>query len=397
MHYDLIIVGGGVVGRSLACALAKASLNLALIDATEKERPDPRLFALNYGSSCFLTSLDLWPQLEPQSAAIKEIHISHRGRFGATRLNAAKVQLPALGYVVRANEINQALSKALLKLPEQGKFTEFRPATVKALELHETKSILTIEREGVLTKLSANLILAADGTDSTIRKLLNFSTQEVDYQQSALVTTSTLSRSHQNLAYERFLDDGALAMLPLKDEGNLNTLAATIWTGSTKSISALKQLSDPDFIQALQAQFGYRLGRIKNIGQRHTFPLQFIHVKNPVKENVILVGNAAHTLHPLAAQGLNLALYEIAHLTQLILKNQQEKKPLHYGLAEKVSEFQPKTNLLFSHYLNQIFSSDGLGLNLARQLGMAGLDLCPPLKNKFSRLLAMENIKWLTP
>jgi len=149
-------------------------------------------------------------------------------------------------------------------------------------------------------------------------------------------------------------------------------------------------------LQTLQTQFGYRLGRLQSISQRYVFPLHFTQVKNPVRENVILIGNAAHTIHPLAAQGLNLALYEIAQLCQALCCNLQHKRPLSWGLAQNAAYFQPKINLLFSHYLSQIFSSDFWGSHFARQLGMVGLDLCPPLKKQFSRLMAMESIKWLT-
>lgn len=397
MHYDLIIIGGGLVGRSLACALRQTSLNIALIDASEQERPDPRLIALNYGSFCFLDSLGIWSQLEQHSAPIHEVHISHRGRFGATRLTANKIQLPSLGYVVRAEKINQALGETLLSQHSPNRYTELRPAKVKAIELLEKNTAVTIERQGQTNRVTGSLILAADGTDSTIRKLLNFETKTVDYQQSAIVTTSTLCRPHQNIAYERFLEDGALAMLPLQSGNADQSTCATIWTANTKTIASLAHLNENEFLQTLQTHFGYRLGRLKSSSERHVFPLQFIHVKNPIKGNVILIGNAAHTIHPIAAQGLNLALYEIAHLTQALLKNVQNNQPLAQGLEEKVLHFQPKTNLLFSHYLSQLFSSDFWGLNFARQLGMVGLDLCPPIKKQFSRLLAMESIKWLTP
>jgi 2-octaprenyl-6-methoxyphenol hydroxylase len=396
MHYDLIIIGGGLVGKSLACALRHTSLKIALVDAAKLDRPDPRLIALNYGSFSFLESLGLGPLLQPKSAAIQAVHVSHRGRFGISRLEAQKIQLPALGYVVRAQHINESLDHILLKTQEVN-YTELRPAKVKALELHEEKTALTVEQEGKTTRITGSLILAADGTGSTIRKLLNFETETIDYEQSALVTTSTLGRSHHHIAYERFLEDGALAMLPLHNEDSRHFTCATIWTASTKTIAALAHLDEAAFLQTLQTQFGYRLGQLKCISERHVFPLQFIQVKNPLKGNVLLLGNAAHTIHPLAAQGLNLALYELAHLTQLLLKNIATQQPLQQGLAEKRTQFQPRANLLFSHYLNQLFSSENLGLNFARQLGMVGLDLCPPIKKQLSRLLAMENLKWLKP
>ncbi len=396
MHYDLIIIGGGLVGRSLACALSQAPLKIALIDANEQNLPDPRLIALNYGSVHFLEKLGLWPCLAPLSTPIHEVHVSHRGRFGATRLSAQTAHLPTLGSVLRASDINQALDETLSQARNPGQFTEWRPARVTTLTLHEKKSTLTLEYQGVESRLTGNLIIAADGSHSTIRRLLSFDTHTVDYQQSALVTTTRLGRPHENRAYERFLDEGALAMLPLKDKETQDRLCATIWTAGTPAIAALQSLEEPAFLQALQTQFGYRLGRLTGINRRAVFPLQLIQVKNPLQGNVLLIGNAAHTIHPIAAQGLNLALYEIAHLSQLLLRNLREQEPLGAGLAENLSRFQPKMNLLFSHYLSQIFAAGFWGSNFARQLGMVGLDLCPPIKKKLGRRMAMESIQWLT-
>ncbi|HVY53518.1 MAG TPA: FAD-dependent monooxygenase, partial [Gammaproteobacteria bacterium] len=259
-------------------------------------------------------------------------------------------------------------------------------------DLQKDKANIIIEKEGQNIALSANLVLAADGTHSTVRSLLNFETDTTDYQQKAIVAPVTLQRNHHHIAYERFLNDGAIAMLPLKNE---TPACAMIWTAANNQIDNLMSLSDSEFLKILQKQFGYRLGKLINIEQRATFPLHFIHVKNPIKDNVILIGNAAHTIHPVAAQGLNLALYEIAHITQVLLENHKEEQPLIKGLSEKLPKLQPKTNLMFSHYLNPLFSSNWFAINAAKQAGMMILDLCPPLKNKLSRMLAMEKVRWL--
>src|SRR5689334_17464819 len=145
MHYDIIITGGGFAGKSLALALGKAPLNLALVDASQQEQPDPRLIALNYGSIRFLTHLGLWPTLEPLSTPIHEVQVSHRGHFGGTCLSSEAIHLPTLGYVVRAQHLNEALDVALRTSIGQNRFTEWRPAKVKALALQEHNTSLTIE------------------------------------------------------------------------------------------------------------------------------------------------------------------------------------------------------------------------------------------------------------
>lgn len=387
MHYNIIIIGGGLVGKSIACALRHTNLSIALIDASAYDKPDPRLIALNYGSFSFLNQIDAWQHIEPYSAPINEVHVSHRGQFGTTCMRADAIDLPALGYVVRARHINKALDAEITQL------TELRPAVLSNIQLKKPYTIITLEQEGSHQEITGDLILAADGTYSTARQLLHFEAKKIDYHQSAIVAVTTLNRSHFNIAYERFLDDGAIAMLPLRHEQEYQV--ATIWTASTIKISQLLELNDEDFLKELQSQFGYRLGKLKAVSSRAVFPLHFIHVKNPIKENVILIGNAAHTIHPIGAQGLNLALYEIAHLTQALSENIKMQQPLTTHLAKKLPQFHPKINLTLSHYLNPLFSSNSWVINLARQTGMVAFDICSPLKNQFSRLLAMESVKWL--
>lgn len=393
MSYDLIIVGGGLVGRSIAAALRHSSLKIALIDAVKVEKHDPRLIALNYGSICFLKKCGLWEAIQPAGSAIEEVHVSKRGQFGATRLLAKDIELEALGQVVPAAAINQALAEALNGRQEN--YHECRPVTVTGIRLIDQGATLTVQEGDKESEISASLIIAADGTHSSLRKLMDFETEVLDYQQSALVTTTLLERSHRHKAYERFLDEGALAMLPLKEDEQGQHRCATIWTASTTTIQELTQLSDQDFLKRLQDEFGYRLGRLKANTARHVFPLHFFQVKNPVKGPVILIGNAAHTIHPVAAQGLNLALYEISELTQLILNNANKQQALLTDLPANLIAGAQKTNLLLSHYLTPLFSSNLWGASFARQLGMVALDLCPPLKNRLSRLLAMEQQQWV--
>jgi 2-octaprenyl-6-methoxyphenol hydroxylase len=379
MHYDLIIVGGGLVGKSIACALRHSTLKIALIDAKKEDALDPRLIALNQASVAFFKELELWPQLLKHAAPINDIHISRRGHFGVTRLNTQSLDYEALGYVVPARFINEALSQAL----GASSHTELRPVVLKALVQTPEAVELTLEPNPICDQLRASLILAADGTHSFVRQHLNFEVESAEYHQTALVTETYLGRAHSHRAYERFLEDGALAMLPLQDKRY-----ATIWTASSERIAALMQLSDVAFLETLQQQFGYRLGALQKTGTRYTYPLHFMHVKNPIQDRVVLVGNAAQTLHPLAAQGLNLALDGVARLTRQIRMNVERHSPLQSCLEAPVPAGGKKMNLYFSHYLNQIFSTKVPGGNLARQLGMVGLDLCDPLKKQLTLLLA---------
>ena len=366
MHYDIIIIGGGMVGASLACALKGTHLRIALIDAAPLSPPaeDPRLIALNYNSVCLFKNISIWPELSQHAAAINEVHISHRGHFGRTRLKAHELKLNALGYVVPATYINAALTT---QLNQQQHIDLFRPATLTQIEQDHTKARITIETVHGKKTLSTSILIAADGTRSSVRDLLAIPTETIDYHQQAIVTITELQRPHHQVAYERFLATGAIAMLPLSGQR-----VATIWTDHEKIIAELMELDDLTFLSQLQKQFGYRLGRLQRIQQRHVYPLKLIKATQQIQQRTILIGNAAHTIHPIAAQGLNLALYEIAALTDYL--TQQPIETLALPIAFDYFQQQEKT-IGLSHHLSWIFSANIVGFNTLRQIGITGLDM----------------------
>ncbi len=379
-HYDIIIVGGGMVGATLAAALKNPALNIAMLDAVATHAEDKRLIALNHSSFMLFHNLAIWPSLENSAAAIREVHVSNRGHFGTTCLTAEEIGLSELGFVVPAKNINSALYS---KLTELKNVTLLRPAKLTGLDSNPTQVTLTIELESIVQTLTASVVIAADGTFSTVRELLNIPTEIVDYQQKALVTVTELQRSHQHVAYERFLPNGAIAMLPLTGHR-----AATIWSANTNDIDKLLQLSDSDFLAVLQKQFGYRLGKLLNIEQRFVYPLKLVRAKKQISERIILIGNAAHTVHPIAAQGLNLALYEIAVLADHL--NAQHRENLSLENIPSYLE-QQNASINVSHYLTRLFSSDFFLVNALRQIGMVGLDICPMVKKRFMQRVLGES------
>lgn len=374
MQYDIIIIGGGMVGASLACALQNTNLRIALVDATPLQaHADHRLIALNYSSYVLLNNLGIWQDLSSHAAPIQQVHISDRGHFGKIRLKAEEVGVQALGYVVPAQEINSALNRTIAK---QSTVTILRPATLKQLSQVPTHATIAIETTEGMIELQGKLIIGADGTHSSVRELLNIPTETTPCEQSALVTVTELHRPHLNIAYERFHQSGAIAMLPLVDER-----VATIWTDDNHIIRNLLQQDDVAFLATLQKQFGYRLGRLKYIGKRYSYPLHMLRSKQTIQQRVVLLGNAAHTLLPLAAQGLNLALAEIAMLTQCIIDNPTEP---NWQLYQTWQEKQQANSTRLSHQLPKLFSDDFSLVTIARQIGMIGLDMCPPIKKRFA-------------
>jgi len=384
MKFDIIIIGGGMVGATLACALSelsKSALKIALIDAalplSVSSHQDRRLIALNDSNCCLFENLGLWGDLLPFGAPIEQVHVSHQGHFGIARLLPQELGLTKLGYVIPAKDINAVLFSFLQKKENITLFF-----SEKLLELTQDKNtdqvFITVSTVSGEKKYKADIVIGADGSDSTVRRLLNIPIQKIDYQQSALVTVTELMREHKNIAYERFQEKGAIAMLPLK-----GTCVATIWTAPTVFIDELMQLGDLEFLQTLQKQFGYRLGRLKKIHPRATYPLSMQYTEQQKKKNILLIGNAAHTQHPIAAQGLNSALYEVAVLTEYLTAQD--------SLKNSLENFQPNhSQQNFSRYLSdglvKLFSNQSLLPTILRQTGMISFDLCSLAKKKFAHL-----------
>jgi 2-octaprenyl-6-methoxyphenol hydroxylase len=374
--FDIIIVGGGMVGASLACALAnQRELKIAIIDAAPLTiQEDHRLIALNYSSICFFKNLAIWDELSAYAEPIAQVHISDRGQFGMTRLTAQEADLPSLGHVVPAKFINATLDKIIRQAPQ---ITVLRPSTLNKISQSATQVDITVTTATGEMNLTGNILIAADGTHSTVRKELNIPVTKKNLQQSALVTVTTLQRPHHNIAYERFHQGGAIAMLPLPD-----LQVATIWTDDDKEIQRLLQLSDAEFLATLQKQFGYRLGKLLQTGQRHHYPLHHVIANQTSQRRILLIGNAAHTFTPVAAQGLNLALAEIAMLVEYI-----STQPHRSDWSDYVSwQAQRQTiSQRLSERLPALFSQGFLPIKFVRQLGLVALDICTPLKTRFTR------------
>jgi 2-octaprenyl-6-methoxyphenol hydroxylase len=373
MHFNVSIVGGGMVGATLAISLKNTPLQIALIEAASMNASnDPRLIALNDSSVGFFERIGIWPALKSYATPIEQIHVSNRGHFGITRINCREFNMRALGHVVPAKYINAALYSAL---SDAHNIKIMSPLAVCALTQLEESITLDLKGDFPVQTLHTDVVIGADGSFSTVRDLAGMAIDKIDYQQSALVTSTVLQRDHNNIAYERFQAEGAIAMLPLS-----SNRAATIWTASNEAAAHRMTLTDEAFLKELQTYFGYRLGRFLSIEKRAIYPLQMIRAKQQLKKNVLLIGNAAHTFHPIAAQGLNLALYETAVLADY-LKNRTGK----ISFKELSIDFF-KTNFSkhLSHHLTWIFSSNFFMFNGVRQLGMLGLDVLPGLKKRFA-------------
>lgn len=382
--YDLVIVGGGLVGASLACALQRTPLRIAVLEGVAPEAPaqpsyDDRSTALAPSTVRLFQAVGLWEALRGAATPIREIHVSEQGRFGFTRMGAAEEGLDALGYVISNRRLGEVLPA---RMREQANVEVLCPAQVEGLERQSEAVALTVGTEQGVRSLAARLVVAADGARSHTRDCLGIAVRERDYGQVAVIANLTPEREHRGRAFERFTPDGPMALLPL-DGGR----CALIWSVQAARAEAVLALSDADFLAEVQARFGHRLGRLLKVGARSRYPLTMISAREVTAERAVILGNAAHTLHPVAGQGFNLALRDVAWLAELL--HEAALAGGDPGRAELLARYaQGRVHDYrrvggFTDLLVRVFSNRLPGLTLARNLGLVGLDLFPAAKRGF--------------
>ena len=391
---DVLIVGGGLVGASFALALASHNQELKIcmvesIEAASESQPsfDDRSTVLSKSSANLFADMGLWPHLSNLVAPIQHIHTSEKGQFGMSRLHASEYDVDAMGYVVD----NKGLGTQLYAQLKQ--FTNIQllsPAKVTSLQVFAESyqaQILELNQQKT-QECHARLVVMCDGGRSDLAQALGLTSQAKHYQQVALIANIELQKNHQGWAYERFAQEGPIAMLPLLSfQGKARS--ALVWTTSTSSLDERMALSDHDFLTELQAEFGHRLGRFKGVGERAYYPLKIQRSNELVRSRLAVLGNAAHTLHPVAGQGFNLALRGAALLAHNVLAN--TAKGLDIGALSNLASFaqtqeqDAKRIQAASHGLVSAFSYQATPIRLARNLANMALDHCPIAKGSFAR------------
>ncbi|MDH5594003.1 MAG: 2-octaprenyl-6-methoxyphenyl hydroxylase [Gammaproteobacteria bacterium] len=384
--FDVLIVGGGMVGASLAIALRDQPVRIGMIEAVawqveDKPGYDDRTIALAWGSRRIFDSMGVWQAMTPDATAIKTIHVSDQGHFGFTRLDARQQQVEALGYVITARAIGKVLTQ---QLAEQTNVTLISPATVTNLECDKHCATVTVNQEGQSRQYTTSLLVGADGVKSTIRELLSIDTTMKDYGQTAVIANLTTEKAHNHIAFERFTRTGPLALLPMDDHR-----CALVWTVETDEVDDVMSLDDDRFLQAVQKRFGYRLGKLLKVGKRDAYPLRLVRAQEQVRERLVLIGNAVHTLHPVGGQGFNLGLRDVATLAQVIAEarhtgNDIGSLPILNHYAEwRISDHERVIG--FTDNLVKLFSNDSLPLSFARNVGLLAADVLPPVKKALLR------------
>ena len=382
--YDIVIVGGGMVGSALACALANSTLKIALIEGHEpptqwpEDSFDLRVSAISPASKTFFQTLDVWDAMhEMRATAYTEMHVWDAGGNGSIHFDSAEIGEANLGHIVENRIINKAL---IDRAHTFDNIDIYCPNTPSTLQFANDLAQLQLD-DGTL--LQAALLVGADGGQSWVRQQAGITVTINDYQQTAVVASITTEYSHQHTAWQRFLPSGPLAFLPVSE----NNISSIVWSTSTEEAERLCELDETAFRQELEIAFEQKLGKILHAGPRAYFPIKGQHAKNYVKPHLALIGDAAHTIHPLAGQGVNLGFADAQCLADIILTAYAAQKPIgNFKTLRRFERTRHGDNLLMLEAMGvfkQLFSNNTPGLRELRNIGLDFADCSTPIKYFF--------------
>ncbi len=369
---SLIIVGGGPVGLVLALMMRQYELPFTILEARKKGDAyrDKRALALSYGSKVILERLGVWHVVAANATPINAIHVSQAGGLGRTKLQATEHDLPALGYVVSYGTLMEALDE---KIGDENVLYE---AAASAIRQDETAARVDFLYQGEKQSLTTTLVAIAEGGRS-LGDVSGIERHAKAYGHDALVSMVSCELPHDYIAYERFTPTGPMALLP-----NGERDFSLVWTGEKASIDRLLGLEETLFLEELHSAFGDRVGRFLTVGKRLSFPLVKSELKTKVTPHMVVIGNAAQTMHPVAGQGFNVGLRDATSLAKIL----SVTLPSEWGGETMLKNYagtrvrDTKGGLLFTDFLVNLFSNDLLGVTSLRGVGLGLLDILPPVK-----------------
>lgn len=427
-HFDVVISGGGLSGSLMALSLLSLKktdgnpLSIAIVEAnytdinsaeingtetstteefsakiiseslSKKSVFDERVLALSHASADYLKTLKVWPLLQQHAQPITHIHISDRGYYGKARITAEEHNVSAVGYVIEMSKLGLALHQAVAGYAKNhainnSTLTWFTPDSIECVEWQSESVNITLAST---QQLSASLLIGCDGAHSVCRQAAQISCDTFEYNQFALITNVSTALPHNGAAFERFTKNGPIAMLPMVKVANENSRCSLVWTLTPEQANEMKSLTDNEFKVALEQAFGSWLGAIDKVGKRHVFPLLLVQAKEQIYHRMALIGNASHTIHPIAGQGFNLGLRDVKALTQTLKKvlanNEGNKDIGAFNLLTDYAESRKKDHkhiITLTDSLVTLFSNDLFPLVAGRNIGLKVLNYVPAIKNTF--------------
>jgi 2-octaprenylphenol hydroxylase len=386
-NFDVIIAGGGLVGTTLACILARTDRfkHIALIEASAPTAwqgdYDMRVSAITPASRNIFQAIGVWQAMvEQRVSPFREMQVWDATGAGHIHFDSADIGVAELGYIIENRVMQRALEQCVAA---HDQVTIFRPQRVVDMQLDDNTVTVMLDDQ---QSLQASLVVGADGSRSPTRDMAGIQTRGWAYEQSAVVATIQTGDSHRRTAWQRFLPTGPLAFLPLPDPH----LCSIVWSTTPQQATALLAMSEPEFLAELQQAFGDRLGSMVRLhDQRGAFPLRLQHAEHYCHQGYVLVGDAAHTVHPLAGQGVNLGLADVATLAEVLVKARLAgRQPGEMGVLRSYERWRKGDNLSMMFTFDgfkRLFGNDLAALAWLRNGGLSLVDRLAPVKQAIMR------------
>jgi len=386
-QYDLAIVGGGLVGASLACALAPLGVSIVLLEAvpprvTAKPGYDDRTLALSASSCRILQGIGVWPLIEHDVTAIRKIYVTEVNRPGRVELDARELGLSCFGHVAEARVLGAAMMRLLPQLPG---VNFVYPARLKSLEHSASGVRLSVQGADGDAVFSAGLVVGADGADSLVREALGIAVDRHDYGQTAVICNITPRQAHAGRAFEMFSPTGPFALLP-----HVGDRCGLVWCVASEAAEALMQLPDEAFLQQAQARFGDTLGPWQRVGRRTAYPLRLVRARSDTGPRALILGNAAHAIHPVGAQGFNLGLRDVAVVAELVAAQREQVAHADLGSPALLTAYShwrapdQSATIAYSDGLARLYANPTALAGLVRHAGLLAHALIAPLRRQLA-------------
>ena len=391
---DVIIVGAGVVGLTLAALLARNQITVTMVESRPLNfKNNGRVSAIQKNSENIFRTLIIWNELKKCATPLFDMYIWDHTQQANLHFDSRDIYQNEMGWIIENNVITKLLYE---KLKNDKYISIICPASPKNIGRENNQLMLTLDNQ---QKIKTDLLIGADGAHSWVREQMSADMKTRPYYQKAIIAEIQSDYPHENSAYQKFLTTGPVALLPLQNTHH----TSLVWSADDAVSDELMRLSDENFASELEKALDFTLGRLKIVSARAQFPLVMRHTENYVTDNMALVGDAAHTIHPLAGLGVNLGLMDAASLTQVLLDARDKRKSLgNQRILRAYARWRRAENtpiIMAMRALKEIFALDSQTVNCIRSLGINMIDRCTPVKNQLMALamgLSTETPGFLT-